>query len=221
MDYNTPRPGNRSYHQYVARPKYRFQEGSTSGRAASTFPSCSSPSLAPGRTGRLELTSHEVERRLFLEGGRIRFASSSSNDDRLGIYLLLRKRLTLADLKRVGPRVKPGVRLGTVLVEEGVLGSSELSEAILQQVRSIVLGLFDWTEAVYAFVDEPSRVDEDGHALGADSRASSSTASSGSRAGGGSFGDWARSTRASSPWPATRTAFALRISTARASSFSP
>jgi len=110
-----------------------------------------------GRSGRLEVTSHEAQKCLYLDGGRVSFASSSSNDERLGIFLLLRKRLTLAELRRVGARVQPGVRLGSVLVEEGVLASDEMVEAVGEQVRSIVLGLFDWTAADYRFVEAPPR----------------------------------------------------------------
>lgn len=109
-----------------------------------------------GRTGRLEMTSREERKCLYLEGGQVRFAASSSHDDRLGIHLLSRKRLSIAALKRLGPRVRPGVRLGALLVEEGVLGAEELQAAVIEQVRAIVLGLFEWTEAAYAFVEDPA-----------------------------------------------------------------
>lgn len=113
-----------------------------------------------GRTGRLELTSREAQKRIYLDDGRIVFASSTSNDERLGIYLLLHHRLTLSDLRRLGSKVRPGVRLGSVLVEDGVLRAEELASAVSEQVRSIVLGLFHWTDATYTFYEEPNGLDE-------------------------------------------------------------
>jgi hypothetical protein len=46
-----------------------------------------------GKTGRLEVSSADVDRKIFFDDGRIVFASSSSPDDRLGAYLLLRNEL--------------------------------------------------------------------------------------------------------------------------------
>ncbi|MGH9389430.1 MAG: DUF4388 domain-containing protein, partial [Vicinamibacteria bacterium] len=39
-----------------------------------------------GKTGRLEVSSADVDRNVFFDDGRIVFASSSSPDDRLGAY---------------------------------------------------------------------------------------------------------------------------------------
>ena len=74
-----------------------------------------------GRTGRLEITTADVDRSLFFDEGRIVFASSSSPDDRLGAYLLLRNELGLADLRRLSGDVRPGLRLGSLLVKDGLL----------------------------------------------------------------------------------------------------
>lgn len=105
-----------------------------------------------GRTGRLEIASADVQRNVFFDEGRIVFASSSSPDDRLGAFLLLRNELALADLRRLSGTVGPGLRLGSLLVKEGLLTSQALPEAILGQVRGIVLDLFRWPRASYRFV---------------------------------------------------------------------
>jgi Domain of unknown function (DUF4388) len=106
-----------------------------------------------GRTGRLEIASADVERNVWFDEGRIVFASSSSPDDRLGAYLLLRNELALADLRRLSGSVQPGLRLGSLLVKEGLLSSRALPEAVLGQVRGIVLDLFRWPRASYRFVE--------------------------------------------------------------------
>jgi len=113
-----------------------------------------------GKTGRLEVSSAGVERRVFFDDGRIVFASSSSPDDRLGAYLLLRDELGLADLRRLSPGVRPGLRLGSLLVEQGILPAESLPGAVLGQVRGIVLDVFRAPSASYRFVAEAPRAIE-------------------------------------------------------------
>jgi hypothetical protein len=112
------------------------------------------------RSGRLEIASADVERVVFFDRGRIVFASSSSPDDRLGAYLLLRNELGLADLRRLSGSVRPGQRLGSLLVKEGILSSEALPDAVLGQVRGIVLDLFRWPRASYRFVEETPSLGE-------------------------------------------------------------
>ncbi len=106
-----------------------------------------------GKTGRLEVASGDVDRKVFFDDGRIVFASSSSPDDRLGSYLLLRNELRLSDLRRLSRGVRPGVRLGSLLVEAGVFPAEALPDAVLGQVRGIVLDLFRCPRASYRFVE--------------------------------------------------------------------
>ena len=113
-----------------------------------------------GRSGRLEISSAVVDRTVLFDKGRIVFASSSSPDDRLGAYLLLRNELGLADLRRLSGGVRPGMRLGSLLVQEGLLSAQALPEAVLGQVRGIVLDLFRWPRATYRFIEETPSVRE-------------------------------------------------------------
>ncbi len=104
-----------------------------------------------GHTGLLRFECAEGEKTLFLRRGEVVFASSSSADDRLGEYLLRIGKITLRDLSKHTPLVQPGKRLGTLLVEGGVLDPKGLVHAVIGQVRAIVLSLFRWTEALYGF----------------------------------------------------------------------
>ena len=112
-----------------------------------------------GKTGLLRFESSEAEKILFIRDGRVTFAKSSSVDDRLGEYLLQEGKLSVPDLTKLTYLVKPGVRLGTVLVENQLLDPKELVQAVIGQVRSIILSLFKWTEAQYDFKaqDLPSK----------------------------------------------------------------
>ncbi len=104
-----------------------------------------------GKTGLLRFENSEAEKTLFVRRGEVIFAKSSSVDDRLGEYLLQEGKLSVPDLSKLAHLVKPGVRLGTVLIENELLDPKELVQAVIGQVRSIILSLFKWTEAQYAF----------------------------------------------------------------------
>ena len=110
---------------------------------------------AMGKTGRLELHAGDVEKNVFLSDGQVVFAASSSPDDRLGAYMLQRNDLALYDLMRLSPQVRPGVRFGTLLVQHGLVPSSDLARAVSGQIKAIVLSLFRWTHVAYAFLEEP------------------------------------------------------------------
>lgn len=106
-----------------------------------------------GKTGRLEIATPEAEKTVFLDGGRIVFAASSCPDERLGVYLLHRNELDLSSLRRLSPQVRPGLRLGTLLVQHGILSPETLTSAVAGQVRAIVLDLFRWPQASYRFIE--------------------------------------------------------------------
>ena len=107
-----------------------------------------------GKTGRLHFSNPEGDKPLDLQGGKIVFAESSSQDDGLGQYLLRTGKISLMDYTRVARMVQPGKRLGELLVDENVLAAENLVPAVIGQVRSIVLGLFRRTETWYRFKEE-------------------------------------------------------------------
>ena len=84
-----------------------------------------------------------------VQEGRLVFASSSSPDDRLGELLLRRGRITLRQFADAGRAVGPGKRLGTVLVEQGVLTPKDLVKTVVDHTQEIIYGAFQWTEGQY------------------------------------------------------------------------
>ena len=105
-------------------------------------------------TGLLTFSTTEAEKTLFVREGSYIFAKSSSMDDRLGEYLLRSQRVALRDLASLSKMVKPGKRLGALLVESGALDPKGLVKSVVGQVRSIVLSLFRWTKAEYRFAEQ-------------------------------------------------------------------
>jgi hypothetical protein len=106
---------------------------------------------ATGNTGELRFRSLEAEKTVVIQSGRVVFARSSSADDRLGPYLLRAGKVRFDHLMDLTKFVSPTKRFGTVLVENHVLSPKDLVQGVIGQVRSIVLSLFTWTEAEYAF----------------------------------------------------------------------
>jgi len=100
-------------------------------------------------TGLMTLTRQGVGRSVTVQEGRLVFASSSSPDDRLGELLLRRKRLTLRQLLDAAKSIAPGKRLGTILVEQGILEPKELVKAVVDHTQEIIYGVFQWTEGRY------------------------------------------------------------------------
>jgi uncharacterized protein DUF4388 len=100
-------------------------------------------------SGLLILSSGGVGKSLTLQDGRMVFASSTATDDRLGELLLRRGRISLRQFADAGSALAPGKRLGTVLVEQGVLSAKDLVKTVVEQVQEIIYGSFQWTEGQY------------------------------------------------------------------------
>jgi hypothetical protein len=90
-----------------------------------------------------------VEKTVRIQDGRLVFASSSSQDDRLGELLLRRGRITIEQYVEAGRGIRKGKRLGTVLVEMGALDARELVKVVVDHTQEIIYGAFQWTEGLY------------------------------------------------------------------------
>jgi hypothetical protein len=100
-------------------------------------------------SGLLTLTRLGVGRSITVQDGRMVFAASSSPDDRLGELLLRRGRLTLRQLSDAGKAIVPGKRLGTILVEQGLLEPKDLVKAVVDHTQEIIYSAFQWTDGRY------------------------------------------------------------------------
>jgi hypothetical protein len=100
-------------------------------------------------TGMLVLQRMGIEVRLNLKDGGMVFASSSDPDRRLGNQLFRSGSVTLRQLVDAGQAVAPGKRLGTILVEQGVLAPKALVRAVVDQTQEIIYAAFQWTDGRY------------------------------------------------------------------------
>ena len=110
-------------------------------------------------TGLLTLNHMGVEKSVRVQEGRLVFAFSSSRDDRLGELLLRRGRITLHQYVEASRAMGKGIRLGTVLVEQGALDARELVKVVMDHTQEIIYSAFQWTEGLYHFTEGAAAVE--------------------------------------------------------------
>ena len=120
--------------------------------SSATFPALLYSILNRRDTGVLTLTGEIAEKTIYVQDGRPTFATSSDRDDRLGQILFRNGTVSLeALMNAVEASIGQGKRLGTVLVEEGLIQPHDLVEGVRSQVRHIINGLFVWTRGRYRY----------------------------------------------------------------------
>jgi len=111
------------------------------------------------QTGPLRFTRGLITKTVYLQGGRLIFATSTDPDDRLGEMLLRKGLITYRDLEESVQAIRAGKRQGAILVENGTIRPRDLVQGVTEQVQEIVYSLFHWEEGSYEFVEGqlPSR----------------------------------------------------------------
>ncbi|HEX9690788.1 MAG TPA: DUF4388 domain-containing protein [Gemmatimonadales bacterium] len=118
--------------------------------------------LALGRkTGSLTVTDRANVGYIYLDDGRISFASIVNRRDRLGDLLVKRGRITLEQLEQAVERQgrERDRRLGDILVEDGVIDREELHRYVRVQIEEAVYFLFTWARGTFRF-DSDARPEE-------------------------------------------------------------
>ena len=116
--------------------------------------------LGSGETGVLTFRRGDVTKSVHLHTGRVIYARSSNPDERLGEDLLLRGKITIRQYLEASRLIRPGRRLGTILVELGAIEPDDLMGAIEHHVKEILLDVFTWTTGEYELVmTEPGQDD--------------------------------------------------------------
>lgn len=108
--------------------------------------------LSSGEAGILTVQNGDDAKSVFLDQGKIVYAASNNPDERLGESLLLRGKITARQYVEASKEIRPGRRLGAILVDMEAIEPEELLPAVEQQVKDIVLDVLGWTRGDYAFV---------------------------------------------------------------------
>jgi len=104
------------------------------------------------KSGMLALHRGPDRRGFRFRNGHIVHADTSVREDRMGEVLVRHGRLTAPDLKRaIGFAVRDNKRLGTVLVELGLLPADQIEDALALHVHEILAKVFSWSDGTYEF----------------------------------------------------------------------
>ena len=118
------------------------------------------------KTGRLDVVRSAGEGKVFFREGEVYFAESSISKEPIGQKLLKARAVTEGQLmKALDEHKASGERLGTVLLNSGVVSQEQLENAIRQQIEDAIfdllrweLGEFDWEPGTEMTVEIPIAV---------------------------------------------------------------
>ena len=105
--------------------------------------------LTSGESGILSFWNGVLTKRIFISRGRIAQITSNDPDERLGEILLVDGRLSARQYVEASKLIRPGKRLGSILVEIEALDPEDLIPAITHQAKVILFDLFNWTNGTY------------------------------------------------------------------------
>lgn len=97
-----------------------------------------------------------TSKKLIFKKGLIVFAATTSKDERIGNFVVKRKKISSQTLDQLARDAKSqGTKLGRYLVEKKLLTSKALQEILTLQVQEILGGSFFWKKGLYYFVEKP------------------------------------------------------------------
>jgi hypothetical protein len=105
--------------------------------------------LLSGESGVLSFWNGVFTKRISIARGRIVQITSNDPDERLGELLLIEGRITARQFVEASKLIRPGKRLGTILVEISALDAEDLIPTITNQARLMLFELFNWTSGTY------------------------------------------------------------------------
>lgn len=103
-------------------------------------------------SGILTCSVNEYMKSVYINEGQIIFANSTNLDDRLGESLLRSGKITVRHFLDGSKMVRPGRRLGAILCEINAITPEELMDGIRNQVRDIIISLFEASKGKYELV---------------------------------------------------------------------
>ncbi len=104
-------------------------------------------------TGVLHMSRGTLERSLHVKNGQCVFATSNNVDDGLVAHLLRRGVISLADREETARRLLSNKRVGTILLEMGVIDEDDLRATVREQLSEIVFDTFRWDQGDFQFLE--------------------------------------------------------------------
>ena len=109
------------------------------------------------KTGVFELERNKITKKLLFRSGRVVACYCDDPQSRLGQFLLSRGKVTQEQLRDALSRQEAtGESIGSILQDAGIVTQDELTQLMSQKAEEMILGLFDWTEAIFRFTEQGS-----------------------------------------------------------------
>lgn len=105
------------------------------------------------RSGQLVVQHGALRRTVSFRDGQVVFATSTERYERLGTVLVQLGLINSEQLTRAVGLVTPSRRIGQVLTSEGMLSEANLYNAMTFLVREVVLNLFEMMEGSFLFLE--------------------------------------------------------------------
>jgi hypothetical protein len=106
-------------------------------------------------TGVLHMAQGTRERTLHIKQGSCVFATSNDVDDGLVAHLIRRGVISLSDREETARRLLSNKRVGTILLEMGVIDDGDLQATVREQLSEIIFDTFRWGEGEFRFREGP------------------------------------------------------------------
>ncbi len=93
-------------------------------------------------TGILVIDNGTFPKALYVKEGNVVFATSKCPDDRLGESLLRNGKISIKDFLQTSKQIRPGKRMGEILVDGGILTPEEMVQGVINQLHEIIDSIF-------------------------------------------------------------------------------
>ena len=114
------------------------------------------------KEGVLHLSKDGVSKRIYFKEGRIVFAGTDDDDERLGEVLIRAGKLKRSDLELALQVMKEsGESLGKTVVEMGFTSTPDITRHALERTKAIIRSVFAWPSGQYSFEERDASIHED------------------------------------------------------------
>lgn len=107
------------------------------------------------KTGRADFYREQTQKSIYWKAGDIVFATSTSEEDSLGKFLLRNARITRQQYEDSQRQLKPGQKHGKILVKMGLISPKDLWWGVQGQILDIIYSLFTWKTGKFLFFESP------------------------------------------------------------------
>ena len=114
------------------------------------------------KEGVLHLSKDGVSKRIYFKEGRIVFAGTDDDDERLGEVLIRAGKLKRSDLELALQVMKEsGESLGKTVVEMGFTSTPDITRHALERTKAIIRSVFAWPSGQYSFEERDASIQEE------------------------------------------------------------